>query len=103
MAQYSGPASLIPEGSDVAFKVTAHLRTGKDGYHTTWGGHAVPTGTEFHPINTGEYTMRLPDDSETALLVTDAPINVRGASISQRIELAGMGDPPDIIAPPPGR
>ena len=84
------------------YKVKVELRTGKEGYRTTWGGHAVPVGTAFHAINSGSFEIRLPDGTEATLEVTNARISGDGESISQRIELTGTGDPPEIIAPPPG-
>ncbi len=45
--------------------------------------------------------MRLPDDSEIALLVTNARHNIQGGTISQRIELASTGNPLEVITPSP--
>ncbi len=91
---------MIPESSDLAYKVNAHLHTGRNGHHITWGGHAEPEGVAFHAINPGSFEIRFPDDSFGTLFVTDAPIIGDGASISQRIELTGTGDPPEVIRPP---
>ena len=101
--KYSGPAELIPEGGGDAYKVTAHLRTGKSGYRTTWAGYAVPVGAHVHPITNGDFEIRL-RGGETGRVSVVAHMRVdattRGGSISegarvrQRLEIDGEGDPP---------
>ena len=103
MAEYSGPAELIPEGGDVSYRVTVRLRTEKRGHRTAWSGSAVPADADIHPITPGYFEIRLPSNKKGRVVVeanmrtvatTRGGSIAEGATTRQHFRIYGNGEPP---------
>lgn len=88
MATYTGPAELIPLDGGSPFSADVQLHSFKRGYLKDWAGHGTAQGDDFFPVETGKYTIRLPNGSEGTIFVSNVSMD------GDRVDVTLLGSGP---------